>query len=828
MDSHHYSLEEVSSIIKGKLYAYKEGAINDILIDSRRLISSKSTLFFALKTAKNDGHKYVTELYEKGVRNFVISDSVDDFKTCEKANFITVSDTLDALQKLTAHHRGLFNFPVIGITGSNGKTIIKEWLYQLIQNDYHVVRSPKSYNSQIGVPLSVWQMNSDNDMGIFEAGISESNEMDNLQKIIKPNIGLFTNIGSAHDKNFISHEQKAGEKLKLFTRADVLIYNQDYAEIRDVVIRSEIGKSVEIFTWSKNYPSDIQVKYVKQKNKKTTISVVFKNTEKEITIPFTDDASIENAIHCWAVMLYLKYDDKTISTRMAQLQPIAMRLEMKEAINDCSIINDSYNSDLTSLKIALDFLSQQTQQKNKTLILSDITQSSRSDMELYAEIATIIEKNGISKLIGIGSAISSQRKHFNIETEFYDSTDDFIHMHPFSSFQHEAILIKGARVFEFEKISKALQQKDHETILEINLSALIHNLNIYRKAVKPGTKIMAMVKAFSYGSGGYEITNVLQYHNVDYLSVAYADEGVELRTSGVKLPIMVLNPDNQSFDSIIKHQLEPEIYSFRIFDKLEESIERNILPKNKPVKIHLKLDTGMKRLGFSVDEVDELIERVKANDLIRVQSVFSHLAASDEAENDGFTQMQIDSFEQSSKKITEAFDYPILRHILNSAGITRFLDAQYDMVRLGISLYGVATDEKMRSVLSPVSTLKSSISQIKRVKIGETVGYSRTFCAEKDIDIAVVPVGYADGLNRRLSNGNGHLIVNGKKASIIGNICMDMCMIDVTDIDVNEGDSVIIFGKDQPVELLAKSMGTIPYEVLTGISRRVKRVYYQE
>jgi len=829
MELNHYSLEKINDIFKGTLTKRKPCVINDILIDSRRFIYSKSTLFFALKSSKNDGHNYIQELYDKGIRNFVISDTIDNYKKCKEANFFLVNNTLEALQKLAAYHRSCFQLPVIGITGSNGKTVIKEWLFQLLQDNYNIVRSPKSYNSQIGVPLSVWQIKENNELGIFEAGISESDEMNKLQKIIKPNIGLFTNIGPAHDKNFISRAQKAGEKLNLFTKADVLIYNEDYPEISNVVIRSEIGRSVKTFTWSKNPSSNMQVLTVNKKSNATTICASVHNDKKEITIPFSDDASIENAIHCWAVMLYLEIDDKTIASRMIQLQPIAMRLEMKEAINDCFIINDSYNSDLNSLKIALDFLAQQTQRKNKTLILSDIMQSSRSDIELYTEIAKIIENKGITKLIGIGDAIQLQQNCFSkIDTDFYSTTDKFIHTHPFSSFHNEAILIKGARIFEFEKITKSLQQKNHETVLEINLSSLAHNLSIYRNLIKPTTKIMAMVKAFSYGSGSYEITNVLQYHNIDYLTVAYADEGVELRKAGVTTPIMVMNPDEQSFDSIIRHQLEPEIYSFRVFKELEESIERNILPKNKPVKIHLKLDTGMKRLGFSAPDVDKIIEKVKANDLIIVQSVFSHLAASEEKENDCFTKMQIELFEELSNKIISAFNHPILRHILNSAGITRFPEAQYDMVRLGISLYGIAVDKKMKNTLLPVSTLKSSISQIKKIKANETVGYNRKYRANHDIDIAVIPVGYADGLNRRLGNGNGHLIINGKKAPIIGNICMDMCMIDVTDLNVEEGDSVIIFGEGQPIEALANKLGTIPYEILTSISRRVKRIYYQE
>lgn len=829
MGLHKYTVSDISKVVRGRLilnHPQKE-TIDDILIDSRRLISSVQSLFFALKTSRNDGHQYIEELYKKGVSNFVISKS-DFAKRFPKANFIVVEDALAALQKLAAHHRSRFSFPIIGVTGSNGKTIIKEWLFQLMQEEYNIIRSPKSYNSQIGVPLSVWQMTEENSLGIFEAGISEPKEMENLQQIIQPTIGVFSNIGPAHDKNFISDIQKAGEKLKLFTHAKALIYKPDYEVIREVMIRSGIGKKLHTFTWSDKSDADFSIREIAKNKSHTRIMGVYQNEVLEINIPFSDDASIENAIHCWAVMLYLDYDRAVIQSRMSQLQPIAMRLELKEGINDCSVIDDAYNSDLNSLKIALDFLNRQAQHEKKTLILSDILQTNRPNLDLYSEISDILQRKGISKLIGIGDDISRHANIFPMEKSFFKTTDEFIRSYPFSGFHDEAILIKGARVFEFERISKSLQQKDHETVLEINLNSLVHNLNFYRHLVQPGVKIMAMVKAFSYGSGSYEISNTLQYHNIDYLSVAYADEGVELRKAGISVPIMVMNPDDQSFDAILKYQLEPEIYSFRILRRLEDAIERNLLPKNKPVKIHLKLDTGMHRLGFLEEEVDELINRIQENELIRIQSVFSHLAASDEGENDDFTRSQIDLFKKLSDRIRAAFDYEILRHILNSAGISRFPNGQFDMVRLGISMYGIATDPAVKKELQNVSSLRSSISQIKPVKPGATVGYSRQFKAQDERKIATVPVGYADGLSRLLSKGKASLILHGKKVPIVGNICMDMCMIDVTGMEVHEGDKVEIFGEQQPVTVLSDKMGTIPYEILAGISRRVKRVYFQE
>ena len=828
MQSISYSIKEIADVISGKLIAASnpEESITDILIDSRRLISPEHCIFIALVTRKNDGHKYISELHEKGIRNFILSDPES---VTQDSNCILVNDTLAALQKLTAFHRKKFDVPVIGITGSNGKTIVKEWLFQLLAPDYNIARSPKSYNSQIGVPLSVWQLKKESNLGIFEAGISEPDEMGRLKDIINPTIGIFTNIGPAHGENFISIQQKVGEKLKLFTKVKILIYSPDFPEMQETIIRSELLNTISAFTWSKKQDADLRIgKIVKEKNKKTRITAVYKNKEIQIEIPFTDDASVENAIHCWATMLFLGYFNDTIANRMAGLQSIAMRLELKEGINHCSIINDSYNSDVNSLNIALDFLHQQNQHKKKTVILSDILQSGKNDSELYGEIADLLKQKRIGRIIGIGAAISKNSAVFDIEGQFYPSTADFLNKFSFAEFQHETILLKGARIFEFEQISQALQQKAHETVLEINLNALVHNLDYFRKKLNPETRIMAMVKAFSYGSGSFEIANILQFHNIDYLAVAYADEGVELRKAGIKTPIMVMNPDEQGFDAIIKHNLEPEIYNFRSLKLLEEATRTNIIPENKPVKVHLKLDTGMHRLGFSEDETDELIEKLMEMNMIYVQSVFSHLASAEDPADDDFSREQIERFTRMADKIRGRSDHHIMMHILNSAGISRFPNAQFDMVRLGISLYGVATAGVDTNMLEHVSTLKSTISQIKIIPQGDSVGYNRSWRAERDMKIAIIPVGYADGLNRKLSNGRGSVYIQNKAVPIIGNICMDMCMADISDVEAREGDDVIIFGKEHPIDELARILDTIPYEVLTNISRRVKRVYYHE
>ncbi|MES2284748.1 MAG: bifunctional UDP-N-acetylmuramoyl-tripeptide:D-alanyl-D-alanine ligase/alanine racemase [Bacteroidota bacterium] len=803
-------------------------AIKNLLIDSRKLSNAETSLFFAIKGERHDGHAYLIDLYEKGVRHFVVSSLPQNNNVFNNAVFLLVKDTLLALQSLCAFHRKQFKIPVIGITGSNGKTIVKEWLYQLMREDKNIVRSPKSFNSQVGVPLSVWQITEENKLGIFEAGISKTQEMSLLETIIQPTIGLITNIGQAHDESFENQKQKVDEKLKLFVNSEVLIYCKDYLLVHNEITINKAFKDLQVFSWSRKLRSDLLIGRITKGVADTKIQGIYKNDFIHINIPFTDEASIENAIHCWAMLLYLGYENPVIAERMRFLSPIAMRLELKEGINNCSIINDSYNSDLGSLAIALDFLNQQKQHPKKTLILSDILQSGRNEETLYREVAELIHKKGVSRLIGIGDGISNQTKQFDVEKTFYRSTDEFLKEFNNSFFRDETILLKGARAFGFEAISKIIQQKAHETVLEINLNAIVHNLNYFRGKIKSDTKIMAMVKAFSYGSGSFEIANILQFHRVDFLAVAYADEGIELRKAGITMPIMVMNPEEQSYDSMLQYNLEPEIYSFRVLSLFEETLKRSEHDSEHPIPIHIKLDTGMHRLGFDEDEVNELIVRIKNNKHLTVKSVFSHLAATDESEHDDFTWQQIKKFNEMSAKIKSHFTYPIMKHILNSAGITRFPDAQFNMVRLGIGLYGIGAGASEQTQLQNVSTLKTSISQIKNIPANETIGYSRKGIATRDIQIATVPIGYADGLSRKLSGGKGKMIVNGQYAPIIGNVCMDMCMIDITDINANENDEVIVFGEAYPITEVAKDVGTIPYEILTNVSRRVKRVYYQE
>ncbi|MBL0137563.1 MAG: bifunctional UDP-N-acetylmuramoyl-tripeptide:D-alanyl-D-alanine ligase/alanine racemase [Bacteroidetes bacterium] len=822
-----YSIEQIAEIVGGKLVINDpdDHRIVDLLTDSRKIIHPETSLFFAIKGERHDGHRFIPELIVQGVRNFIVSDYPESFSAL-RANFIIVPEALVAMQMLAAFHRQRFHFPVLGITGSNGKTIVKEWLYQLLRADKNIVRSPKSFNSQVGVPLSLWLMNEEHQLALIEAGISRPGEMEKLQNMIRPTIGIFTNIGTAHDENFQGPQQKVDEKMKLFLGVENLIYCRDFAIIHDTVQRTLFDhEKIRCFTWSRKAKADLQIGRITKGTDETEIQAVYNNQFHKIRIPFTDDASVDNAIHCWSLMIVLGYAQDIISERMHFLNPVAMRLEMKNGINNTSVINDSYNSDVGSLTIALDFLNQQKQHNTRTVILSDILQSGRNEESLYREVAQLLLAKGVDKMIGIGDAIHRQQQLFGIPAKFYATTDDFLREASISDFRDETILLKGARPFGFEKIGKMLQQKAHETVMEINLNALVHNLNYYRSRVKPTTKMMAMVKAMSYGSGSFEIANILQFHHVDYLAVAYSDEGVELRKAGITLPIMVMNPEVQSFEAMIRYRLEPEIYNFRLLNQLNEVLRKH---DGDPFRIHIKLDTGMRRLGFEEGDINELVVRLRNNKNIRVESVFSHLAASDEAEHDGFTRIQLDRFTRMSKDIQQEFEYPINRHILNSSGILRFSEAQFDMVRLGIGLYGFAATNNEQQQLQHVATLKTTISQIKNVPANETIGYSRRGKLTRDSIIATVAIGYADGINRRLGNGTGSMLVNGKRAPIVGSVCMDMCMLDITDIPAREGDEVIVFGTDLPVIEMATALGTIPYEVLAGVSQRVKRIYYQE
>ncbi|RTY70605.1 bifunctional UDP-N-acetylmuramoyl-tripeptide:D-alanyl-D-alanine ligase/alanine racemase [Flavobacterium sp. LB2P53] len=790
-------------------------AIDSISIDSRSLQNGPKTLFFALVGANTDAHLYLKNLIASGVQNFVVTHIPED---CEgKANFYVVTNTLLALQQFAAAYRSFFDFPVIGLTGSNGKTIVKEWLNFLLSPDYNVIRSPKSYNSQIGVPLSVIAINEKHNLGIFEAGISTVSEMEKLEKIIKPTIGILTNIGTAHDEGFADISDKIKEKLKLFQDVQVIIYHKN--PTIDLLIRPD----TTVFCWSY---SDAKASVLITKKgvlDKTVLTVLQNNNKFDIKIPFQDEASIENAISCLMVLLYFKYDNRTIQNRMELLYPVEMRLKVKNGINNSSIIDDSYSSDFQSLKIALDFLESQKQYKKKTVILSDIFQSGLPNDVLYAKVAELIVSNRITRVIGIGETISAFKNKFaNCST--FQNTAAFVADFENLDFGNETILIKGARSFQFEEIVYLLEEKTHETVLEINLNAISYNLNFFKSKLLPKVKTMVMVKAFGYGNGGLEIAKLLEHHKVDYLGVAFADEGISLKNGGINLPIMVLNPENTSFSAIIQHQLEPEIYCLKgLYAFLKIAKQKNL----KHFPIHIKFDTGMHRLGFEENTLDELIAALRGNSTVQIKSILSHLATSDDLEHMDFAHSQINLFEKVSSKLMSELQIKPLRHILNTSGISNFLDSQYDMVRLGIGLYGVSNDAQEQKQLENVGTLKSVISQIRTIAAGESVGYGRRFVAEKPTKIATIPIGYADGISRGWGDGLGFVMVKNTKAYIVGSICMDMLMVDVTGIECKEGDSILIFGENPTVSFIAQKLNTIPYEILTSISQRVKRVFYR-
>ena len=821
-----YFFTKIAEICGGSLRGnYTDSPIEELLTDSRKLSTPLHTLFFALVTPSNDGHKYIADLYHRGLRHFVVSDLPAD--AFPDAGFIVVNDTLEALQKVVARHRSLFSLPVIGITGSNGKTIVKEWLWQLLSPEYTIVRSPRSYNSQIGVPLSVWQISELHNLAIFESGISEPGEMAHLAPLIRPDIGILTNIGHAHDQFFDSFQQKLEEKLLLFADATTLIYCSDIPWIHQRII-SKHKPEQALFSWGEDKKNTLQIiGKISPSPGTTNITAIFEGKEISIQIPFADAAHIENAIHCWCVMLLFDYGAAVVNERMMQLHSVEMRLQMNAGINGCSIINDAYSFDPDSLKIALDFLVQQNQHVSKTLILSDMRQGEPNEPALYERIAQMVNSRKINRLIGVGEVISRYGGLFNAESVFYKDTAGFMRDFNSSDYSNESILVKGAREFGFEKITALLMQKSHETVLEVNLDALVHNLNHYRSKLMPGTKLMAMVKAFSYGSGSFEIANTLEHHRADYLAVAYADEGVELRKAGIGLPIMVMNPESSGMAAILTYRLEPEVYSLRSLNLLASAIKR-LKTASGPVNIHVKFDTGMHRLGFSMEELPDFIAALKDNPEIRVASAFSHLVGSEDPNLDDFTLKQIHDFTEMAERLKQSIGYGFIRHISNSAGITRFPQARFEMVRLGISLYGISADKEEQSALEPVNTLRTSVSQIINVKSGESVGYNRSWKASRDSKIATIPIGYADGLDRKLSNGKGRFLINGKTASVAGNVCMDMTMLDITGLEVEEGDDVLIFGRDWPISRLAEAIGTIPYEILTGISSRVKRLYFRE
>lgn len=821
----HYSINNITELIGARRYGQTESQIDWLLTDSRSLAFPESTLFFALRTRLGDGHHYIDNLYHRGVRNFVVGVLPHHYDTLyPEANFLLVVNPLKSLQRLAKQHREKIDLPIIGVTGSNGKTVVKEWLYQLLSPQMNVTRSPRSYNSQVGVPLSVWQLDEHSQIGIFEAGISQPDEMQALHEMILPTIGVMTNLGSAHQENFATLEEKCYEKLSLFKDSDVLVYCAD-----DPLIQECVGNALlhgDVIAWSASDPERaLYINKIKKQNSETIISYTYLGQKFNYTIPFSDEASITNSIHCLAVCLYLHISPRIIAERMLMLEPVAMRLEVIQGVHNCTLINDTYNSDVTSLDIALDFMNRRPEQQDqsKTLILSDILQTGMPAIELYNKVADMINHRGIDRLIGVGPEISSTRMLFKTQSLFFESTEALIKSGIIDQFSNEIILIKGSRQFEFEQITAALSLKVHETTLNVNLEAIAENLNFYRSFMTPETKITCMVKASAYGAGSVEVAKTLQDRGVDYLAVAVADEGADLRRAGITTGIIVMNPEMSAFNTLFKYDLEPEVYSFKLLDALTHAAEKEGI---QDFPIHIKIDTGMHRLGFDPqNDMNELIFRLKRQTSVIPRSVFSHFVGSDSPEFDGFSARQFDLFDNASKVLQAAFPFKILRHICNSAGIERFPERHLDMVRLGLGLYGIDPIDNRR--LHNTTSLRTTILQIRNVPAEDSVGYSRKTILTRPSRIAAIPIGYADGLNRHLGNRNGFCLVNGKRAPYVGNICMDVCMIDVTDIPCKEGDMVEIFGDNLPVTELSDRLNTIPYEILTSVSNRVKRIYFQ-
>ena len=820
-----YTLEQVASFVGAHLWGREETEVSWLLTDSRSLCFPEDTLFFALETRRNDGHRYVPELYRRGVRSFVVGRLPKDLPAYPGANFLQVVSPLKALQRLAERHREAFGVPVVGITGSNGKTVVKEWLYQLLSPDRVVTRSPRSYNSQIGVPLSVWGMNEQTDVALFEAGISMPGEMEALQPIVQPTVGVFTNLGGAHQENFTSAEQKCLEKLKLFKDARVLVYGIDDPCVAGCVNLSAFKG--EYMAWSmQRRDVPVAVTGVEKDGGMTRVSYVYKGVSHTYAIPFIDDASLANSVSCLCVCLQLGLEPDVIAARMARLEPVAMRLEVKEGRAGCTLINDSYNSDFNSLDIALDFMNRRPEHagRKRTLILSDIAQTGEEPSVFYGKVARLVASRGVEKFIGVGPCLLAEKDAFaGMEAYFFNTTEDLLAGSLPESLRDEVVLVKGARDYRFDQLTELLALKVHETTLEVNLNAVVDNLNYYRSFMKPETKMACMVKASAYGAGAVEIAKTLQDQRVDYLAVAVADEGVDLRRAGITANIMIMNPEMGSFKTLFEYDLEPEVYSFRLLDALVHAAEKEGITY---FPIHVKLDTGMHRLGFDpLKDMPALVERLKRQTAVIPRSVFSHFVGSDSDDFDAFSARQYALFLEGSAQLQQAFRHKILRHICNSAGIEHFPGRHLDMVRLGLGLYGI--NSRNNAVLHNISTLKTTILQIHEVPKEDTVGYSRKGRLTRDSRIAALPIGYADGLDRKLGCGRAYCLVNGQRAPYVGNICMDVCMIDVTDIDCKEGDTAVIFGDDLPVTVLSDAVGTIPYEILTGVSSRVKRVYYQ-
>ncbi|WP_379967490.1 bifunctional UDP-N-acetylmuramoyl-tripeptide:D-alanyl-D-alanine ligase/alanine racemase [Epilithonimonas sp. UC225_85] len=809
-----YTIKEIADITNSEIIGNGEIKIKNIAFDSRTIYSTKHTAFLAISTKKNSGQKYIDSVIEKGIDTIITENKIDN----PSINQIITKNSVEFLQTLAKYHFEHSDINSIGITGSNGKTILKEWLYQCLSNEFVTVKSPKSFNSQIGLPLSLLQIDKKHELGIFEVGISKPEEMQNQENVFHPKIGLLTHIGSAHSANFISEEELINEKLKLFKKSEIIFYNADNI-LTDKII-NDLYSSKKLISYGLEFNNDIHI--ISDVNDRTQ-DIQIKYFDETITLPIfqRDEATLTNVLALIGILKELKISNSDIKEKVDALKAIEMRLESIEGIRNNLIINDSYNLDLDSLKIAFQFIGEYNKPK-KSLILTDILDSNENSEELYSEVSELVNEQKFEKVFLIGEEISSFYKLFKSETYTFNNTSQFIESKAINEIENQVILLKGARKFEIEKIKEILELRKHDTVLEINLNAILHNINFHKSLLKPETKMMAMVKANAYGLGSYEISEFLQLHHIDYLGVAFADEGVELRKKGITTPIIVMNPEQHSYDAVIEYNLEPEIYSLRVLELFNEQLIKSGNQQKYP--IHIKLETGMHRLGFKDFELDELTEKLNTMN-VKIQSIFSHLSSSDVPAEKEFTLNQLKTFEENSNYLINGLDYKPLRHILNSSGITNYTDYQYDMVRIGIGMIGETSNPSIKGQLQHSVSFKTVVSQISEVETGESVGYSRKFKADHDTKIATIPVGYADGIPRLVGNKVGNVGINKKLCPIVGNVCMDMMMINVDNANVKEGDPVIIFNSNPTLEEFSKYCNTITYEVLTSISPRVKRIY---
>ena len=794
--------------------------IAHLSIDSRKPFSAADTLFIALRGERHDGHRFLRELYARGIRNFLVSEP-RHAEGLEEANVLVAADTLDALQRMAAWHRGLHTAPIIGITGSNGKTVVKEWLFQLLRDREHIVRSPGSWNSQVGVPLSVWSLRPEHTLGIFEAGISRPGEMNRLRSMIHPTIGIFTNIGPAHGEGFTDDRAKALEKAQLFGQAKAVVFCADHPAVAEALHASGAGRGAALRGWSRERNGWLHVVREEALPHGMRLRVAGERFDFAFDIPFSDHASAENALHCVTLLLHLGCEPAWIQERTPHLPAVSMRMEAVEGVHGMTLLNDAYSNDTASLAIALEHLDALAAGRRKAVVLSDLVGGAGEAEAKYAKVEELLQRAQVATVLTVGPELSRRSFGFASRVEHYADAQELAESVSPATLEQHAVLIKGARAYGLERIAQRWQRQVHGTVLEIDLEAIRHNLNHYRALLAPGTRVMAMVKAFGYGGGALELARLFAHEQVDYLGVAYADEGIELRQNGIATPILVMNPESVPMDVLHRFRLEAEVYDER---SLAEAMRFARLHPDAP-PIHLKLDTGMRRLGFTEEELPRLLESLKGQRRVRIASILSHLAASEDPQHDEFTREQIAAFTRMAEALIAMLGYRPLLHIANSGGATRWKEAHFDLVRLGIGLHGIGVDAQETGQLQHASTLRTVLAQLKRAPHGTTIGYGRRGIAQGDRIIATVPLGYADGLSRRLGNGAGRLWVHGRPAPIIGSVCMDMCMIDVTGIPCSVGDAAVLFDPAHPITELARDLGTIPYEVLTSIPQRVKRVH---